>query len=292
MRIGDKEFQTVTLSQDGAEAVLLPELGGWIASWRAQGRDWLHPIHEHEGGHRGGCFALVPYSNRIENGRFTWNGRAVTLPPSPQAMPHSLHGTGWHRTWSVVDAAGGQAMLRLEHEGDADWPWRFTALMTIRLAADALTLSLRMESRDAAAQPAGLGFHPFFPRRDGVSLDMATELHWVPRPDRIPVGLEPTPPALDFQGGKPLPVGLDDCLSGWNGRARIAWTDGSALSMRADLGHALVFAPEALPYFCVEPVSHAINALNMPDRPAVVTGLRALEPGDAWEVGVEMRIGS
>ncbi|MFX8180102.1 hypothetical protein ABTK97_19475, partial [Acinetobacter baumannii] len=41
-------------------------------------------------------------------------------------------------------------------------------------------------------------------------------------------------------------------------------------------GYVLMFRPNGLPYFCLEPVTHPIDAFHQPNQP----GLIALAPGE------------
>ena len=56
-----------------------------------------------------------------------------------------------------------------------------------------------------------------------------------------------------------------------------------ALTLRSSLSRLVVYTPQDKDYFCVEPVSHATNAINQPAPSAL--GLVTLQPGQsqtAW----------
>src|SRR3982751_4583767 len=46
-------------------------------------------------------FPLVPYVNRIRNGRFVFRGREVRLQPNMPGDPSPLHGQGWLNPWTL-----------------------------------------------------------------------------------------------------------------------------------------------------------------------------------------------
>ena len=47
------------------------------------------------------CFPLVPYANRIANGRFAFAGDEVQLRRNWDRDPHPLHGQGWRSAWTI-----------------------------------------------------------------------------------------------------------------------------------------------------------------------------------------------
>ena len=49
----------------------------------------------------------------------------------------------------------------------------------------------------------------------------------------------------------------------------------------------MVYIPRGADYFCVEPVTHAVNAMNLPD--AAAAGLWTLEPGATREISMTIR---
>src|SRR5687768_9801927 len=71
-------------------------------------------------------FPLVPFSNRIRNGRFAFRNRNVTLAANMQGDPSPLHGQGWLAPWKMLRSNSCEADLVYEHESGA-WPWRYEA---------------------------------------------------------------------------------------------------------------------------------------------------------------------
>ena len=98
------------LEKGSARLILAPETGGAIAGFTVNGRDVLRPAPA------GvldplltGNFPLVPFCNRVPNGRFVFEGREVALAPNLPGHPHALHGQGWRAVWSVVRADAAEA---------------------------------------------------------------------------------------------------------------------------------------------------------------------------------------
>ena len=72
------------------------------------------------------AFPLVPYSNRIRAGRFSFQGRDVVLPLNRPPERHSIHGLGWQTAWRPLDVREHEATLEFRHAAGA-WPWAFSA---------------------------------------------------------------------------------------------------------------------------------------------------------------------
>ena len=102
------------------------------------------------------------------------------------------------------------------------------------------------------------------------------------------------PAALDFRGGPLVSEreGTDHCFDGWKRRAAVRYGQDSrtlVLDGCEATAYAIVYIPEGADYFCVEPVTHAVNAMNHPDPAA--GGLWTLEPGAAREIVMTIRRG-
>jgi aldose 1-epimerase len=215
-------------------------------------------------------FPLLPFSNRIAHGRFTWAGRDYQLPIGIGEPNHAHHGLGWRRPWIVAETAASAALLRLDYapvgDGRPEWPFAFRAEQRFTLGHDMLTLALCLENRASETAPVGLGHHPYFLCDATTWLAFRARAVWENGALMLPVRRTAVPEAWDHSAGRPLdgPT-IDNCFAGWDGRARIEWPDrGVALDIAADPppGHLVVYAPQAADFLAVEPVSHMNDALN------------------------------
>ena len=236
-------------------------------------------------------FPLVPYSNRVENSQFFFDGKSVRLTPNVVGTPHAMHGHGWQASWEVTDRSPQRCVLALRREATPDWPWPYRARQEIALEGRTLRLTLAVENAGADDMPCGLGFHPFLPRGDGVRLAFrATQVG-----DRT-AGALPTEhvaigAALDFRDAPRVAEreGIDHCYEGWSGRADVSGDDatpGFSLEGSPATPYLIVYVPAGADYYCVEPVTHAVNAMNMAD--AAARGWWRLAPRE--ERRITMRI--
>ena len=212
---------------------LAPASGGAIARFAFGDADLLRPmtaadVASGEGTHAS-AYPLVPFSNRIKDGRLVFGTETFHLKHNWPGVNHPMHGDGWSHPWQVVRCDTQSAEIFYEHEragDDGGWPFRYRARQSYRLEADRLTVALALDNLEERAVPAGLGLHPFFVREADSELQCRTEAVW--RTDA-------EVPTIRWPSRK-LRVELE-----------------ASPAFR----HAVIYVPPDRPYFCVEPVSHA-----------------------------------
>ena len=268
------------LEAGSAVLELAPEVGGSVAGWTWHGRPVMRPVTaEDRAAHsprRLCAFPLIPFSGRIADGRFRWQGREVQLPPNFPPEPHAIHGNAWERAWSVEGSGTDRALLALDHRGDASWPFPYRAEQRFTLRPDGMELRIGVRNTGGAPMPAGLGWHPHFPRGADAALGFHADRVWLADARNLPERL--APPAGDYLFDPMRPLGdaqVDNCYAGWDGRATFR-PAGLQVTLTADpvFGHFVVYTPQGRPYFCAEPATHAPDAINRPE------GMRALAPGE------------
>src|SRR4051812_45773154 len=171
-------------------------------------------------------FPLVPFCNRIRDGRASFEGREIRFPPNHPAedSPHALHGIGWQREWAVQSSGPDHAVLALEVEASPAWPWRFASTQTYQLRADGLDVAITLANRDTAAMPAGIGHHPYFLHEPGTRLTTATRAMWEADGEVMPTGLAENDVVRQLRAGALLAdLHTDNNFTGWSREARIEW---------------------------------------------------------------------
>jgi len=266
---------------------LRPDLGGAIAGFWHEATPVLRSTEPGElaSSRPSGCFPLAPYSNRIGYRHFRWLGRDHTTAANfDDGNPHSLHGTAWQEAWHVVSADATHAELALTHLANAHWPFNFDLTQAFELSDGALTLRLALTNIDARTQPVGLGWHPYFPKRTHSRLHIECSQRWESDPTTQ------LPTRRTVQGGidgEVRHLDYDHCFEGWRGAARVR-DEKLALKITSSLPYLVVFTPPTRDYYCVEPVSHVSNAIQMGDPAA--HGLVALAAGDTFEAWMTIEV--
>ena len=178
----DGEAELIRLEAGRARLEIWPERGGSITRYWWQGEsgalDWLRPNSRLSADPLAmGCFPLVPFSGRIREGRFDVAGRRIALPLNFLPERHAIHGHGWQAPWTLVQRSAHAATIEYRHRPDA-WPMAYLARQTFTLGEAALELEIEVTNLADVAMPAGLGFHPYFPRTPGARVSAKVAAMW------------------------------------------------------------------------------------------------------------------
>jgi aldose 1-epimerase len=288
------EESTVRLSTGRLRLTLSPSIGGAISAfeWSDGGasRPILRKCHSClEKVLDAASFPLVPYVNRIREGRFTFRGREVSLAPNMAGDPSPLHGQGWLNAWQVDDAGERHAVLSYRHQG-GEWPWDYAARQEIALDDGGLTIELSCRNLSDEPMPCGLGQHPYFPCGPQTRLDTEVTHAWTIDEKVLPVDRVAATGRFDLRDRLVCGQDLDNGFAGWGGEARMSdpeWPFELKLSS-ADARFFQLYSPRDGGIFVAEPVTHANAALNAPEADWPELGMRVLEPGE--EMSLTMRL--
>lgn len=268
---------------------LLPENGGCIAYWNHDDRNVFYPtsdprLHALHG--QAVCaYPLVPYSNRINRGQFTFKGEQYNLTPNFGDEPHTIHGNGWERAWKLLFLRENSATLRLDHTPPRDpsvqWPFCYQAELTYELNDNELVLKLTLRNTDEVSQPVGIGYHPYFPRGKDLNLGFVAQGVWSRTDKGFPDRRVDVTGKLRFEPMRPIgDESIDHCYDGWGKTLFMRWPSiGRSLTLMVEgaFSNLIVYAPLQKPYITAEPVSHIPDAINHPEIKD--SGLVVLEPG-------------
>jgi aldose 1-epimerase len=245
-----------------------PSLGGTILRYTWRG---MPILRESDGvpaiARLTACYPLVPFSNRVANGQLAFGDAVYPVPRTVDYAVLPMHGLAWQRAWRIATRAGNHATLTQDYapEGATPaWPFPYAAQQTFALDEGGLHITLSIRNTGKSPQPAGLGWHPYFPRTPRTRVWADVEEMWVNDDANLPIRLEPAPAAL-ATGMLVEHTDYDNVFRGFRGRARVDWPErDTAVTLRADaaLSHLVIFTPPGKPHLAVEPVSHMTDAFN------------------------------
>ena len=273
-----------------ARAVVV-EVGGGLRILSLGGREVVDGYPEQRMASGGRGQHLLPWPNRVGDGRWTWQDRPQQLALSEADKSNAIHGLARWAPWEVVEASPSTAVLRLVLHPQPGWPGRLESTCTWRLTESGLTAELTTVCRAPHQLPFGYGVHPYL-APSGELVD--DEVLHVPAARRLlvderslPVGDEPVDgTAYDFR--TPRPIGdtvLDTCFGdlqrGSDGRSAVrfgateVWADEAFRWFQLYTGETLPQS-EQRRSLAVEPMTCPPDALRSG------TDLVVLEPGGEW----------
>jgi aldose 1-epimerase len=234
-------------------------------------------------------FPMVPYCNRIRDGRFTFRGHEVRIARNMPSDPSPLHGQGWLGAWQVVCLEEAEAELLFVHPV-GEWPWAYEARQLFTLDEAGLTVVLTCTNTGDTPMPCGLGQHPYFHCTPKTVLDTEVESVWTIDEKVLPVEKLPAEGRYDLRNRRVAGQDLDNGFGGWGGHATV---EDPSLPFRItmsspDAGFFQLYSPPSGDLFVIEPVSHANAAMNEPEEAWAELGFKVLEPGET--MSLTMRI--
>lgn len=232
---------------------------------------------------------LIPWPNRLRDGRYNFDGVDYQLSLSEPARQNASHGlVRWER-WDCIDRDEGSVTLALALVPQTGFP--FELGLRLRYALDAergLTVALTVDNLGVHRAPFGAGFHPYldFGGHDLDHAEVAVPARTMLITDerQIPVGREPvagTPYELWPRrplGSLRLDHGYTDLVGNHvsvsvGGRTTELWWSEEFRYLQVFTPPIERFGATAL---AVEPMTCPANAFNSGD------GLIVLEPGAQW----------
>ncbi|WP_179283251.1 aldose 1-epimerase [Bordetella genomosp. 9] len=259
---------TLRLQHGDASVEIRPSLGGTILRYTWRGIPILRPSDGVPDIARlTACYPLLPYSNRIGGGRLRFGGQTYAIPPTVDYAPLPMHGLAWQRPWRVASCTGHQAVLEQDYapeDASPAWPFPYAARQTFELHDAGLRMTLSIRNTGPLPQPAGLGWHPYFPRTPETWIRAGVGDMWVNDATHLPTRLTPPPTALATRLAV-ADTDYDNVFRDFDGHACVAWPErDAAVRLEADpaFSHLVIFTPPGKPHLAIEPVSHMTDAFN------------------------------
>lgn len=280
----------IKLSCDTLRCEIAPGLGGAIAGLWLDDIPVLRstPAKALTTARQAGSYPLVPFSNRVGHATLIWAGTSHPLVQATGDAPHVIHGVGWQRPWAVLDADPQFALLSYEHKPDAAWPFAFDTSQAFKLSANKLELTLGITNQSAVPAPVGLGWHPYFIKRERSRISFEATGRWEMSAGKLPTHRVPAH-GLDADCAF---LDVDHCFDGWPGvvhlRDELLYT-----RITSSLNRLVVFTNDTRDFVAIEPVSHVNNAFNLmtlSGASADELGVRVLQPGESMSAEMSIHV--
>jgi aldose 1-epimerase len=226
----------------GPYAAEIASVGASLRSLTVDGRDLVVPFAEDELRplYRGAV--LVPWPNRVVDGRYAFDGAEQQLPITEPDRGHALHGLGCWTDYRVVARSPEAVTLEAEVVAQAGYPHPLRVEVEYRLSDDGLGTRVSTTNTGVDRAPYGASGHPYLVagpgRVDDWTLELAAdEVLEVDAERLIPTGLGAVEGG-PFDFGAPRRIGdlfIDHAFTGLRAhRLRVLASDGHGAELRWD----------------------------------------------------------
>lgn len=280
----------------GDQRAAVVEVGGGLRTYSADGRDLLDGYSATEMCASGRGQVLLPWPNRLEDGRYELGGQWHQLPLTEVENRNAIHGLVRWASWSARERSAERVVMEHLLHPQPGYPFPLALAITYELTGDGLRVQTTAQNVGSVPCPFGAGAHPYLTvgtsTVDHILLRVPAQTVLQADERGLPTGrvpVEGTP--YDFR--KPRPVGattLDHCFGDLERDdthlARVTLHDaerGVELELWVDrsFGYLMVFTGDPLPdvarrSLAVEPMTCPPNAFRTGE------GLIVLEPGESF----------
>jgi aldose 1-epimerase len=287
------------------QRAVVVEVGGGLRTYTAGGRPLLDGYSDRELCSSGRGQLLIPWPNRVADGRYEFDGRGLQLPVDEPERRNAIHGLVRWASWRIAERATDRVVLEHLLNPQPGYPFTLALRVEYALGGDGLTVRTEATNLGGGACPYGAGAHPYLTvsaaQVDDATLSVPAETVLEADERGLPVGSQPVDGTeLDFRMPRKIgSVRLDHCFTDLtrNGDGCVRVRLGEETTLWADESYAylMVFTGDALPdvdrrSLAVEPMTCAPNAFRSGD------GLIRLEPGEThtgrWGITLAARPGS
>lgn len=275
---------------------ILPETGASVAFGRIkrdrQTFEFFRPTPESKFREPSACasFPLIPWSNRIRNGHFKFQGTNYELQLNGKDGT-AIHGVTRNMPWHVESFSATRLVTYFNSNNfeTVNFPFRFSAHIEFMLSDEHFSIATWLKNEDAIPMPAGFGQHPYIVRSlvggtDPVQLEIPCA-EYFPLQGGLPLsGPVPVEPRVDFRQQRPLGnEPIDDCLTGRSAEWPVHFAydeSGAQISLHMDpiFQNVVLYVPQDKPFFAVEPVTNANDGFNLYENGVRNAGVFVLEP--------------
>jgi aldose 1-epimerase len=288
----------VELVHRGQRAVVV-EVGGALRTYEANGLPVLEGYEAGEmcSGARGQ--PLIPWPNRLRDGRYSFDGETHQLPLSEPAKRNAIHGLVRWASWTTCERTAARVLMEHTLHPQPGYPFALRLAIDYQLGEDGLHVRTTATNLGTSPCPYGAGAHPYLTL--GTSTIDQLELSapgsiWLPADDRgIPTGERSSVEGTEYDfraarqiGQTKLDTGFTELERDDDGLARVTLNTpnrgpGVTLWLDRSYPYLMLFTGDSLPDparrrrgLGIEPMTCAPNAFQTGD------GLQRLAPGESF----------
>ena len=145
----------------GNHRAVVTEVGATLRRFSVDGRDVVHGFDVTETIKGGRGQNLIPWPNRIRDGRYTFNGVTQQLALTEPARHNASHGLARYVPWVLVEQQADTVVNRVRIHPQPGWSGTLDATITHRISAEGLMVTVEATNLSDEELPFGYGAHPY-----------------------------------------------------------------------------------------------------------------------------------
>ncbi|MDX2024957.1 aldose 1-epimerase family protein [Microcella sp.] len=287
-----------TLHHDGAHGPVEAVITSVAAALRhltVDGHDLVQGFDEHETPPFGCGIVLVPWPNRVRDGRWVHEGVVRQLDLTEVDRTNAIHGLLRNTPYQLVDKTADAVTLGAAVVPQHGYPFHLWTTVEYRLTGNGIRVTHSVTNLGEQPAPYAVGTHPFIRVGehpvDELTITARTIEHVMVDERLNPVGFEPASNGWNLTDGRLIgELALDDAfrlepdadgvtrtvLSAPDGSETEVWQDGDWQWLQLFITRSYPTAGGPVTAVAVEPMTAPADALNSG------VGLRWIEPGATW----------
>src|SRR3954454_14959144 len=147
--------------QAGEHQAAVSAYGAALCSWSVAGEEKLSFIAPGRIGHQFDGATLVPWPNRIRDGRYAHDGVSEQLELTEPERSTALHGLATDVEWEIVREAANEVRFRHAVGPATGYPYEVEVEVSYLLGPSGLSVDLHAVNHSDEHAPFGAGAHPY-----------------------------------------------------------------------------------------------------------------------------------
>ncbi|MGA9874606.1 MAG: aldose 1-epimerase family protein [Solirubrobacteraceae bacterium] len=194
----------------GEQRAVVVEVGGGVREYSVAGRPVLHPYELGEmcdGAHGA---PLIPWPNRLADGRYRFEGADYQVALTEPAKHNAIHGFLRWRPWRALERETSRVVVGTRLHPTPGYPFALDVSIAYELSEAGLSVETTALNIGERRCPYGAGQHPYLSPGEGLLDDCLLELPartrvLIDEQRQLPTGGEPVEGTLfDFRSARRL----------------------------------------------------------------------------------------
>jgi aldose 1-epimerase len=145
----------------GDQQAVIVEVGGGLRSYSAGGRQVVDGYSPNEMSSSGRGQVLIPWPNRLEDGRYEFDGKLHQLPLNEPERRNAIHGLVRWTAWSVAEREPHRVVMQHVLHPQPGYPFLLRTSIEYELSDRGLRVRTITTNLGSERCPFGRGAHPY-----------------------------------------------------------------------------------------------------------------------------------